>query len=144
MIPNIWYCSHLCVSGFWYELSKRICVLILFLYHFISNWSLFSDLYYSVYKIFINCARICSHISKCYALEVCCYEVISYHKNNEVGTKEKVEYGITEQANFSEKAYCFVGGCISMCYRLLTLYFCLKTWLKTLTYLECLLIVCFK
>ena len=63
--------------------------------------------------------------------------------NNEVGTKEKAEPGITEQANFSEKAYCITGGCISMCYRLLTLYFCLKTWLKTLTLMECLLIVCF-
>ena len=50
--------------------------------------------------------------------------------NNEVGTKEKAEYGITEQANFSEKTYCITGGCISMCYGLLTLYFCLKPGLK--------------
>ena len=40
--------------------------------------------------------------------------------NNEVGTKEEVEYGIMEQANFSDNPYCITGGCILMCYRLLT------------------------
>ena len=40
----------------------------------------FLDLHCSVYNMFINCARIYSHISKCYALMVFCYEVVYDHK----------------------------------------------------------------
>ena len=38
--------------------------------------------------------------------------------NNEVGTKEEVEYGIMEQTNFSDNPYCITGGNTSRVYNI--------------------------